>query len=82
MPFKKGVSGNPNGTKTRKHKQLADLLRMHVTEACAVLVKEMRGEENALPAAKEILDRVYGKAQQMVDVNNTGGPLIAVIKDT
>ena len=81
MPFKKGQSGNPAGRKPGiPNKATADikaLAQVHGSKAIAVLVKIMNdlSEPSAVrtTAAKELLDRGYGKAKQEVNVQPGDG---------
>jgi hypothetical protein len=69
--FKKGVSGNPGGL---KHKHIGDLsreARRYASLAVSTLVKICRKgmERNQLAAARELLDRGYGRPVQMIDTS-------------
>jgi hypothetical protein len=69
--FSKGVSGNPAGL---KHKHIGDLskeARRYAHLAVSTLVKICRKgiERNQLAAARELLDRGYGRPVQMVDAS-------------
>lgn len=76
MPFKKGQSGNPNGTKQRKLRQIQELLLPYAEEAVETLVNSMRQKKGGEYAAKDILDRLYGKAPQSVELTGKdGGPV-------
>jgi len=69
MVWKKGQSGNPaGGGHTRKQRQIAELLAPYVPEAIEVILKELRGS-GRMAAAKEIIDRVYGKPAQALSVS-------------
>lgn len=58
--FKPGTTGNPGG----RPKGIAAIARQHTDRAVEVLVNAMGSEDERvqIAAAKEILDRGYGKA--------------------
>jgi hypothetical protein len=69
--FRKGQSGNPGGL---KHKHIGDLsreARRYASLAVSTLVKIFRKgmERNQLAAARELLDRGYGRPMQMIDAS-------------
>ena len=69
--FKKGQSGNAGGL---KHKHIGDLsreTRRYAHLALSTLVKICRkgAERNQLAAARELLDRGYGRPVQMIDAS-------------
>ena len=69
--FQKGQSGNPGGL---KHKHIGDLsreTRRYAGLAVSTLVKICRKgiERNQLAAARELLDRGYGRPLQMIDAS-------------
>ncbi len=62
-PWPKGISGNPGG----RPKGIAKLAREHTDRALEVLREALEDEDKrvAVAAAKEILDRGWGKAVTM-----------------
>lgn len=82
MEEKRG-RGRPEGIlDKRKRGQIREILLPHVPEAIKALIESLGVKDTRLAAAKDILDRVYGKAAQAVEVTGEeGGPLIAVIRD-
>lgn len=70
--FAKGVSANPKG-RPPIDRELKELLAEHGPKAVQVLVTCMTNKklrpELRLKAACEVLDRLYGKARQVTDVN-------------
>lgn len=69
--FSKGTSGNPGG---KKHQHIGDLSResrRYAHLALSALVKICRAgiERNRLVAARELLDRGYGRPVQMIDAS-------------
>ena len=69
--FKKGQSGNPGGLKHRHIGDLSREARRYAHLAVSTLVKICRKgmERNQLVAARELLDRGYGRPLQMIDVS-------------
>jgi hypothetical protein len=69
--FKKGQSGNPGGLKYRHIGDLSREARRYAHLAVSTLVKICRKgmERNQLVAARELLDRGYGRPLQMIDVS-------------
>jgi hypothetical protein len=61
-PFKKGASGNPSGT-SKAVAELRALARAHSPKAFGKLVELLQSSDErvALMAAKEILDRGFGR---------------------
>jgi hypothetical protein len=73
MPFIKGVVTNPKGrlrTDPAARFNLKMACREHSEAALAKIVKflDSKDEKVALIAAKEILDRAYGKPEQKADI--------------
>lgn len=72
--FKKGQSGNPAGRAkpTADELDLRAAARLKAPEALLTIVRLMEQSDNdgvRLKAAEIVLDRGYGKAPQMVDLN-------------
>lgn len=71
MPLKAGVSGNPSGRRKLTEQDRDDLayLRKHASKACKRLVQMIDDSDSrtALAAAREILDRAWGKAVQQTE---------------
>lgn len=85
MPFKKGQSGNPNGrsSEAQQRQRMARKLLEHLLPRAAKVFEEMLSEEeNRGFAAKEIFDRVCGRAPQGVELSGEdGGPVVLKISD-
>ena len=69
--FKPGQSGNPGGRPKRHIGDLSRETRRYAQLALGVLVKICRTglERNRLAAARELLDRGYGRPIQMIDAS-------------
>ena len=82
MPkFQKGVSGNPGG-RPKLPDEMKELFRAKAPEAFEVLVKHLRASDPrvSVAAAREILDRAYGKPVQSINVDREERiKLIAVV---
>ncbi len=63
----KGVSGNPRG-RAKSDFSLAELARKHTKDALEVLVEVLHDSEHPqrVTAAKELLDRGWGKAPMIL----------------
>jgi len=79
----KGVSGNPGG----RPKVVADvqaLARIHTKDAIKTLVAMMLEAENEgtrVAAARELLDRGYGKSSQSIQhTGDVGSPLEFLVR--
>lgn len=82
MAFKKGQSGNPGGRSPRRTadgRTLAEVAREHTEDALKVLVEVAKNkEENGsarVSAAKELLDRGWGRATQPISGDPEGAPI-------
>lgn len=77
--FAPGKSGNPNG-RPKVDKQVQKALKAATLDAAQTLIELMNDEDQPgkvrLQAATTILDRVYGKPGQHVDVD--GAPSISI----
>lgn len=77
-PWKKGESGNPSGM-PKALTAVRDLAREHTVEAVEALVywarqRNMKVASASVAAAKELLDRAWGKPQQPI----TGQGVLAI----
>lgn len=80
MPWAKGQSGNPGGEIKGKQKQIAEKLIEHVDAAVAKLVAGLDDPDNYITAAKDILDRVYGKPKQALEHDATEKVVNMILK--
>ena len=67
--FKKGESGNPGG-RPKVIAELRELARAHAPDAIKELARlaiKAKSETARVAAIRELLDRGYGKVQQMVE---------------
>ena len=69
--FKKGQSGNPGGLKYKHIGDLSREARRYAQLGLSTLVRICRKgtERNQLAAARELLDRGYGRPLQMIDAS-------------
>jgi hypothetical protein len=69
--FQKGASGNPGGQPRAHIGDLSREARRYASLAVGTLVKICRNgmERNKLVAARELLDRGYGRPVQMIDAS-------------
>lgn len=82
MAFKKGQSGNPGGRSPRRTadgRTLAEIARDHTEDAIKVLAEVMKNAASAegarVSAAKELLDRGWGRATQPISGDPEGAPI-------
>lgn len=77
-PFQKGISGNPGGRK--KTDDIRVLARKHTKEAFERIVELIGSDDErvAIMAAKEVIDRAYGKAKPMEDEDETNKKNITI----
>jgi hypothetical protein len=84
MPFQKGQSGNPHGRRPKSDLERRDehAARRHSAAAISTLVRNLEcGKPQAeVQAAKEILDRAWGKPKQRVDLDGAIGVAITKVE--
>ena len=80
-PFRRGHSGNPGG-RPKDENQVRNLARQHSRRALERLIELIDSEDPrvALAAAKEVLDRAYGKPKQEDDRDHDGGLTIRIVR--
>lgn len=69
--------GRSKGVPNKATASLKDIAREYTEEAIIALVSVLRSESGAsrVAAARELLDRGYGKASQVLSGDEDGGPL-------
>jgi len=81
MAFVKGQSGNPGGRPKAvmpDGRTLSEAAREHSPKALKVLVDALGNPDTAFAAAKELLDRGFGKPAQSLEVAGPDGGAILV----
>lgn len=80
--FKKGVSGNPTGRK-KIPDNIKDMLKGATPDACKLLCDTINDTEAKLElrikCSEIVLDRVYGKPQQAVEVDAKNIPQVIFV---
>lgn len=68
--FAPGVSGNPSG-RPKLPAEMKEMFQAKATEAFEVLCKHLHANDSkvSVTAAREILDRAYGRPVQSIDAN-------------
>ncbi len=82
-PFQKGVSGNPGGVpKSKTKKEIRQLAREHSEDAFKRIVKLMGSDDErvAFMAAKEVLDRAWGKPKDDPDAAGKGTVTVNIVR--
>lgn len=77
-PFKKGQSGNPGGRPKSSHFVEKVKKLGLVDEAITVLQEGMKNKRTAVECAKYVLDRVYGKPMQEMNLTGEEGKPIQI----
>lgn len=75
------TGGRKKGTPNKATASLKEMARQYTEEALEALVGVLRDSETdaaKVSAAKEILDRGYGKATTVVAGDDEGGPIRAI----
>ncbi len=83
MKFPKGKSGNPGG-RPKVLIELQELARQHAPSAIVELARlalKAKSETARIAAARELLDRGYGKSRQSMEINAPVDNPIRVLLD-
>jgi hypothetical protein len=78
---KRTGAGRPAGSKNKVTPEIKAMAQKHCPEALEMIVQLAQSAENEstrLAAAKELLDRGYGKSRQVVDADLRHGGAIQV----
>jgi hypothetical protein len=81
--FAPGISGNPGG-RPKLPAEMREIFQSRGLEAAEILVKHLRASDPrvSVAAAREILDRAYGKPVQSINVDREERiKLIAVVPE-
>jgi hypothetical protein len=81
--FAPGISGNPGG-RPKLPAEMREIFQSRGPEAAEILVKHLRASDPrvSVAAAREILDRAYGKPVQSINVDREERiKLIAVVPE-
>jgi hypothetical protein len=82
--FKKGQSGNPGGRAKKAVGDLAAEARLYARLAIDTIVKicaEAKADRDRLAAARELLDRGFGRSVQAIDLVLMGRKITELSKD-
>lgn len=75
---RKIIGGRPGPKPGRKTKMLSELLMPLLPKAIQAIKDSLDDPDTRMMGAKEIFDRIYGKAPQSVDLKASGEIIISV----
>lgn len=87
MPFKPGVSGNPKGLDSGRKRlslQLADKLKDNIPAALKFVKSSLSCTKDPYRqqwATELVLNRVYGKAPESLEISGPDGEPISIMSD-